>query len=208
MYVLINNNQVINGPRSWNYRSFESTLEDELEITYKLPIQKTDNDPIIINEETKILPATLIYQGFNSRIEHLDGPFWEFSDTLATGTFIIKPNNIDAVKNDLIAQTAAIRYTKETAGIKVTVQNTEVTIDTARGNRDIFVQKYLLMGESDTVQWKFPECWLTLSKSDLGMIVSSATAFIQDQFSWEEGKALGINACSTLEELNSIVLDS
>ena len=208
MYVLINNNQVINGPRSWNYRSFESTLEDELEITQKLPIQKTDNDPIIINEETKILPATLIYQGFNSRIEYLDGPFWEFSDTLATGTFIIKPNNIEAVKNDLIAQVAAIRYTKEISGIKVTVQNTEVTIDTARGNRDIFVQKYLLMGESDTVQWKFPECWLTLTKSDLGMIVSSATAFIQDQFSWEESKALEINACSTLEELNSIVLDS
>ena len=207
MYVLINNNQVINGPRSWNYRSFESTLEDELEITYKLPMQKTDNDPIIINEETKILPATLVYKDFNSRIEYLDGPFWEFSDTLATGTFIIKPNNIDAVKNDLISKIAAIRYTKETAGIKVTVQNTEVTIDTARGNRDIFVQKYLLMGESDTVQWKFPECWLTLTKSDLGFIVSSATVFIQDQFSWEESKALEINACSTLEELNELILD-
>lgn len=207
MYVLINNNQVINGPRSWNYRSFESTLEDELEITQKLPMQKTDNDPIIINEETKILPATLIYQDFNSRIEHLDGPFWDFSDTLATGTFVIKPNNIDAVKSDLIAQVAAIRYTKETAGIKLTVQNTEVTVDTARGNRDIFVQKYLLMGENDTVQWKFPECWLTLSRSDLGFIVSSATAFIQDQFSWEESKALEINACSTLEELNELILD-
>ena len=35
-YVLENNNQVLNGPRVWNYRSFESTLEEDLEILGKL----------------------------------------------------------------------------------------------------------------------------------------------------------------------------
>jgi hypothetical protein len=206
IYVLINNNQVINGPRAWNYRSFESTLEDDLEITTKLPLQKTDNDPIIIDEDTKILPATLIYQDYNPKIQYLNGPFWEFSDTLATGTFVIEPNNIDAVKNDLISKVAANRYAKEISGVKVTIQNTEVTIDTARGNRDIFVQKYLLMSDTDTVQWKFPECWLTLTKSDLGLIVSTGATFVQEQFNWEEGKVVEIKACTTLEELDAVIL--
>lgn len=206
IYVLINNNQVINGPRAWNYRSFESTLEDDLEITTKLPIQKTDSDPIIIDENTKILPANLIYQNYNPKIQYLNGPFWEFSDTLATGTFVVESNNIDAVKNDLIAKVAANRYAKEISGVKVTIQNTEVTIDTARGNRDIFVQKYLLMSDTDTVQWKFPECWLTLTKADLGLVVSTGATFVQEQFNWEEGKVVEINACTTLEELDAVIL--
>lgn len=206
-YVLINNNQVINGPRAWNYRSFESTLEDDLEITTKLPLQKTDNDPIIIDEDTKILPANLIYQDYNPKIEYLDGPYWNFDNDIATGTFVIKPNNIDAVKNDLIAKVTANRYDKEISGVKVTIQNTEVTIDTARGNRDIFVQKYLLMSDTDTVQWKFPECWLTLTKADLGLVVSTGATFVQEQFNWEEGKVVEINACTTLEELDAVILE-
>ena len=53
-YVLVNNNQVINGPRAWNYRSFESTLEEDLEIIIKLPMSKTDEEIIVIDENTKI----------------------------------------------------------------------------------------------------------------------------------------------------------
>lgn len=206
LYVLINNNYVINGPRNWNYHSFESTLEDDLEIITKLPIQKSDDTPIIIDENTKIVPANLIYPSHNSKIEYLDGPYWTFEENSATGTFEVKPKIIEYVKQDLISETAAVRYEKESAGLKVTIQNTEVTIDTSRGNRDIFVQKYVLMGDVDTVNWKFPECWMELTKTDLGIIVSAGAAFVQEQFNWEMDKIAEIDACVTLEELDAVVI--
>jgi len=206
-YVLINDNFVINGPRNWNARSFESTLEDDLEITYKLPLQKTDNDPIVIDENTRILVAEYIYPGYNEKIEYLHGPFWDYSNDIATGTFQILPKDIDWVKSNLLTAVAGIRYNREVSGANTVIQNTTVTIDTSRGGREIFVQKYLLMGENDTVQWKFPEAWLTLTKAELGAVVNAGVTHVQSQFDWEVTKSTEINNCATLEELDAIKLD-
>ena len=206
-YVLINDNFVINGPRTWNARSFESTLDDDLEITLKLPLQKTDEEPIIIDENTRILAAQLVYPGHNEKIEYLHGPFWDYSDDFATGTFQILPKDIDWVKSNLYQQVADIRYSREISGANTTIQNTTVTIDTSRGNRDIFVQKYLLMGENDTVQWKFPEGWLTITKAELGSVVDAGVKHVQSQFDWEVTKSTEINNCVTLEELDAIKLE-
>lgn len=206
-YVLINDNFVINGPRTWNARSFESTLEDDLEITYKLPLQKTDNDPIVIDENTRILAAQLVYPSHNEKIEYLHGPFWDYSDDFATGTFQILPKDIDWVKSNLLTAVAGIRYNREVSGANTVIQNTTVTIDTSRGTRDIFVQKYLLMGDTDTVQWKFPEGWLTITKAELGSVVDAGVKHVQSQFDWEVTKSTEINNCVTLEELDAIKLD-
>lgn len=205
-YVLAHNNQVINGPRAWNYRSFESTLEEDLEIAFKLPMSKTDEDVIVIDENTKIYAAELVYQSYNSKIEYLHGPFWDFTSGKAIGTFQIVANEIEAIKNTLKDRVTANRWRKEVAGTTATIQSTVVTVDTARGNRDIFVQKYLLMGENDTVQWKFPEGWLTLSKSELGTAVSAGAIHVQSQFEWEAAKLSEIDACTTAQALNVIEL--
>jgi len=206
-YVLINDNFVINGPRTWNARSFESTLEDDLELTFKLPLQKTDNDPIVIDGNTRILAAQLVYPGHNEKISYLHGPFWDYSDDFATGTFQILPKDIDWVKSNLLTEVAGIRYNREVSGANTVIQNTTVTIDTSRGTRDIFVQKYLLMGDTDTVQWKFPEGWLTLTKAELGEVVNAGVTHVQSQFDWEVTKSTEINNCVTLEELDAIKLD-
>lgn len=206
-YVLINDNFVINGPRNWNARSFESTLEDDLELEFKLPLQKTDEEPIVIDENTKILPARLEYPGYNPKIEYIHGPFWDFSNDFAVGTFQVLPQNIEFVKHDLCQKTAGVRYNKEISGTKITIQDTEVTIDTARGVREIFVQKFLLMSDTDTVQWKFPEGWLTITKAELGSIVDAGVKHVQDMFDWEVTKCAEINSCATLEELDAVIIE-
>ncbi|CAB4124387.1 hypothetical protein UFOVP49_225 [uncultured Caudovirales phage] len=206
-YVLIQNDIVINGPRGWNYRSFESSLLDDLEITYKLPTSKTDDVAIDIAAGIRILPVSMVETPYNPKVEFLHGPFWDFSNNVAVGSWEIHPNDIGGVKANLIQQAAAVRYNKEIAGVKVTIQNQEVTVDTSRDGRNIFVLKYMIMQDADTVNWKFPEGWLTLTKAELGAAVIGGAGYIQTQFLWEETKVSEIIACTTLQELDAVVIE-
>ena len=206
MFVIVYNNSVILGPMRWNRFRFENEIQEECEVAAVLPDK--NNGAIVVSDSIKILPI----QGtenpqYNPRIEYLHGPFWEFTDTAAISSYIVQPFSIDAVKNQLKTNCAAERYKREIASAKVTIQNTEITVDTARGNRDIFVQKFLLMGDTDTVQWKFPECWLELSKAELGLIVSAGAAYVQEQFNWESTKIVEIDSCETLEQLTAVVIE-
>jgi hypothetical protein len=205
-YVLIQNGYVINGPRNWNYRSFESTLEEDCEITYQLPMSYDSATPIEIAEGIRILPAELQPHGFNPKIEYLHGPFWTFDNDLAVGTYQTVSHSVEAVQNNLKSHIANNRYNTEIAGVKATVQGQEVTVDTSRDGRNIFVLKYVLMGDNDTVEWKFPECWLTLTKTDLGIVVSAGANHIQSAFEWEASKIAEIDACTTLEALDAVDL--
>lgn len=205
-YVLVNIGQVINGPRAWNYRSFESTLLDDLQIEYSLPMSKDDEDIITINGTTVIYPAELVYQNCNQKTEYLHGPFWDFSSGKAIGTFEIVQHPLEVIKLALKAKVAENRWLKEIKGIKVTVQGVELDISTNRGERDIFIQKYLLLGDSETIQWKFGNTWLTLTKSDLSLIVSSINQHVQDQFDWEITKHSEIDAATLHEGLDAVDL--
>lgn len=208
MFVIVYNNLVILGPMRWNRKRFENEIQEECEVTTTLP-DKNENNPIIVSDNVKILPVQPTENPpYNPRIENLHGPFWEFTDTVAISSYIAQPLPIDAVKSQLKKDCATERYKREIAGTKVTIQNTEVTIDTNRGSRDIFVQKYLLMGDTDIVQWKFPEGWLELTKSELGLIVSAGAAHVQDQFNWESTKIVEIDSCETLEQLAVVIEES
>ena len=101
-----------------------------------------------------------------------------------------------------------MRWVKEGKGVTLTIQNTEVWCDTSRGNRDIFLQKYTIMPDNTTINWKFPnDIWLELTKSELGYIVSEGSTYIQSCFDWEASKAAIIDACTTLAELDALVFE-
>ena len=202
LYVLVHDNQVINGPRQWNYRSFESTLEEDLGITFKLPISKTDELPIEIDVLTKILPAKLIQQDYNSKIEYLHGPFWDFSKDYATGTYEKKSNDIEAVKNALKAEIATNRWKKECSGVEGTVGATKVLLTTAREGRDVFLQA-LQAGRFDK-RWKFGDTWLDIDETTLKEFVQTIDTHIQTSFDWEYVKIQEIDTCSTLEDLDQV----
>ena len=169
-------------------------------------MSKTDEEIIVIDENTKIYASELVYQNFNNKIEHLHGPFWDFTSGKAIGTFQIVENSIVSIKNTLKALVAENRWRKEIAGTTATIQNMEVIVNTTRDGRDIFFQKYMLMGENDTVQWKFSKSWLTLTKLDIGIAVTAGATYIQSQFEWETTKISEIDACVTAQELDLIDL--
>lgn len=207
MYVLVSDNVVINGPRPWNYRSFQNTLREELDINVQLPVTKTDGLAIDIATGVRILAVTQVTTEFNPKIEFLHGPFWDFSNDIATASYQVHNLDIATVKSNLKNNIAATRYQREISGCICVLQNINVTVDTSRDGRNIFVQKYLLMTDNDTIEWKFPEAWLTITKAELGEVVLCGATHIQDQFAWEATKSAEIDAATTLSELDAIVLE-
>jgi len=209
MFVIVNKGYVILGPKPWNKLMFQEVLLEECEVEYTLETKNPNNTPIIVDENTSILPVIgLPEPSFNSKIQRLDGPYWNFSDTQAEMYFTAGDLPVDAVKNKLKEVAINNRYTYETRGVKITIQGTEVTVDTARGSRDIFFDAYMSIGESETINWKFPEGFFAVNKTELGLAVSAGKSHIQNAFDWEMAKTVEIDACTTLAELNVVVLDT
>lgn len=205
MYVLIHKDRVLVGPRDWNRPMFTTTL-DKLNVQYGLLSRKPPTElPIRFDADTYITRARVEIPEHNAKTETYYGPFWDLSDeNVALGTYRVKERPLDSIREILIKEAAEVRYEKEVSGTKAIIQDTEVTLDTSREGRNIFLQKYSLMGDSDTVNWKFPEGWLTLTKDDLGFVVLEGAAHIQDAFDWEKSIVDQIEAATTATELDAI----
>jgi hypothetical protein len=208
MFVIVYDNQVVLGPMRWNKYRFENFLVEEHEIVATLPSTNDTETMVTVNEVCAIYPIQKSPDPvYNPVIEMLHGPFWDFSNNVATSSYQVQSFEIDAVKNTLKAKTSAERYRKEIAGTTLTIQNTTVTLTTDRDNRNNINNTYLITADNSTIQFKFLEGYLTLSKSELETIVNTIHNYVQTQFIWESNKVNEIDNCTTLEQLAAIVIE-
>lgn len=215
MYVITDHNTqnfVILGPIEWRPRFISDILSDEFD--EDIIVTKADEQrvPFEIIPGVKARRCETFYEEINSKIHRHDGPFWAYDDenptVQAIASWIKADKPITQVKADLKSIAADMRWQKESKGIVLNIQNTDVWCDTSRGNRDIFLQKYTMMQDNDTINWKFPnDIWLNLTKSDLGLIVASGAAYIQSCFDWEAAKSAEIDACTELNQLDAITFE-
>lgn len=210
-YILtLNRQQVLLGPIHWNKRMFQSeidTLYDDGEISTRVFAGEIEQDYSDLGEGVEIIvvSGTEIPE-HDSMYQQLVGPTWRYNARDVVETYEVTDIDLAVVKSKLKELAAGERYKKEIAGPKTTIQGLEVSLDTTRDGRHVFVQKYLLMGDTDTVEWKFPEGWLVLTKAELGLVVATGAQHIQDQFTWEAGIVADIDAATTAEELKAIVI--
>lgn len=205
MYVLVHKNRVLVGPMGWNRAIFDGNLE-KLKILKTLPKNPPTELPMIIDENTKIYRADSQTPEHNEKIQYLEGPYWNITPETATATFLVKDKPIDPVKSQLKEFASQVRWEKETSGTTVTIQNVDLFISTQRIERDQYLQKYLLMSETDSLNWKFKESWLTINKQEIKTIVDAIQTHIQTAFDWEINKHQEIDQCTTLTELDQIVI--
>lgn len=205
MYAVIYDNKVLVGPMNWNRGMFQGALERK-GIQYPLSRTPPNNLPLIINEHAKIMRVDEIRPQMNPLVEFYYGPLWDITEEAAIANYEVHDSPIESMRYNLKQLAAQERYNKEVLGTTVTIQDKTVTIDTNRGARDIFVQKYLLMADSDLVNWKFPETWLTLTKQDLSLAVQAGAQYIQSCFDWELNITEQIDLAETKEQLLAIVI--
>lgn len=204
MYAVIHKNKVIIGPKDWN-RAFYSFRLKKLGVnTPTMPRTAPESLPYIIDSNTKIVAATITRDEATPMVQHHRGPIWTIQEDSAVAHYQAVDTHIDAARNNFREQAADERYKKEVSGTKIVIQDIEVSLDTSREGRNIFFQKYSLMSDEDTVNWKFPEGWLTISKAELGVIVMAGAAHIQSAFDWEKSINEQIDAAETAEELLAI----
>lgn len=205
-YVLVENKTtVLWGALPWRHRFIQSELND-LEIDYTVSPTEP-NSYIKINDSIEIFPVVEKNIPEHDGIyEELAGPFWNFENNVAKATYVKQNRNIDVIKGDLKNIAAAERYRKEISGTKTTIQGVEVTIDTTRETRNIFIQKYSIMDDTEVVQWKFPETWLTLTKQELKTVIDAGASYIQTQFDWEKSIADEIDSKQYVDDLKQIII--
>lgn len=211
MYVITHHHdydEVLLGPIEWRPAFIASVLQSDLDLDTKPVVLQSDESriPYYILPNVRVRPVVEEPVEYNPKIQFLNGPLWSYTDDVAVMSWIAADKDINIVKAELKNLVASERYNREIAGTTATVQGQLVSVDTNRGSRDIFVQKYLLMAETDQVEWKFPEGWLVLSKEELGQIVAAGANHVQAQFAWEAAKSAEIDTCATLAELDDVVI--
>jgi hypothetical protein len=203
MYAVIYKNRVIVGPMAWNRAIFQGALERQ-QIVTQLPRVAPDSLPLIINADARITRVEEQRPTLNSMVEYYYGPMWDLSGDTAIANYDVMDSPIEAARSNFINQAAEERWKREESGTTMMVQDQQVSLDTSREGRNIFLQKYSLMAESDTVNWKFPEGWIMLTKSELGHIVATGAAYIQSCFDWEKDIHDQIQSAQTKSELLAI----
>ena len=144
---------------------------------------------------------------FNPRTQHLHGPFWQFTDTGAIGSYIAQDLPIDAVKNQMKAEVANQRWIKENSGTTVILNNVEYNFSTTKESRSVLQQALSL--NSPQINWKLGgDQWLTLSSQDIQTVLQTILQHVQSCFDWELAKCNEIDLCESLTDLNNVVIGS
>jgi hypothetical protein len=207
MYAVIYDNKVLVGPMNWNRGMFQGALEKK-GISYELSRTAPNNLPLIIDEHAKIMRVDEIRPEMNPLLEFYYGPLWDITEETAIANYEVHDSPIESMRYNLKQLAAQERYNKEVLGTTVIIQDHVVTIDTNRGARDVFVQKYLLMADSDLVNWKFLSTWLTLTKQDLGLIVQVIDQHVQTCFDWEADISNQLDLADTKQALLAVAINT
>lgn len=203
MFVLVHNNSVILGPVKWSRYRFENAIQEECDYSVSL-LDRNDNFLAInVTDDIKILPViTSPNPEFNAKIQILHGPFWEFTAEAAISSYQVVPLPVDAVKNQLKAQAADIRWQKLNQKVEVNGVHYGTDSQTTLALQQAFVSNL------EQLNWKVnSDTWVELTQTHVNDILAAISAHIQICFDWEKSKVDEINACSTLEELDAIVVD-
>lgn len=205
MFVIVYNNSVVLGPMRWNRFRFENEILEECDVTVTLPMRNDNLDPIAVSDEIKILPI----QGtpdpaFNPKIEFLNGPFWEFTDSTATMSYRVEKHSIDAVKSMLKDKVATERWNRENSGVLVSLNGIEYKFKSDKETRAVLQSA---ASNIDGINWKHDkETWIQMSNADVQAVLNSILTYVQSCFDWEFAKFQEIDRCETLEQLDSIVV--
>lgn len=206
-YIIVEDKTIVHlGPMFWNARRIQSELDD-LEVAYVVPQTEQGYVQFSATPLVEIFPIVSSTQpDFDPTFEHLSGPWYTYANNEATETWGKDTKDLAFVRAYLKDLTASVRYDKEVGGAKATIQGQTVTVDTSRDGRNIFVQSYMLLADTDTIKWKFPEGWLLLTKADLGACVMAGVTAVQTAFLEEHDQGVAIDAATDTASLQAIYL--
>ena len=188
-YLLVQNKQiVILGPITWRQRFIQTEINDliddgELTINYTVPA--TEQGYINIGDGFEIFPVELTTPAFDPIYEELSGPFWTYENNIATGIYTVNTLSIEKIKGHLKQVVATERYRKQNLGTTVAIANTTFSVSTDTNTINSLLSLANNTG-SDTINYKSPNGFISLTGADIQNIVNQIHDYIQTQFNWEK----------------------
>ena len=205
MYALVNGQELLLGPISFNYRMINSVLEEELEVNFRVTSKDYQSVPIIFTEDIKILPARNEVPDHDPRFQAVSQTSHEITDTEVVFYYGVSDKPLEQIKEEYKAAVAPERWNKENTTVTVAINDKEITVSTSRDNRLSIVSK-LLSGDGP-YNFKFNDgVWEEISKTDLQTILTEIDTLVQTAFDWELAKLAEIDACESGEAVYGVVI--
>ena len=205
MYALINGQELLLGPISFNYRMINSVLEEELEVDFRVTSQDYQSVPLSFTEDIKILPARNEVPEYDTRFQTVSQTSHEITDTEVVFNYGVSDKPLEQIKEEYKAAVAPERWNKENTTVTVTINDNEITVSTSRDNRLSIVSK-LLSGDGP-YNFKFNDgVWEEISKTDLQTILTEIDTVVQAAFDLELAKLAEIDACENGEAVYAVVI--
>jgi uncharacterized protein YqgV (UPF0045/DUF77 family) len=205
MYAVIHNNtNVILAPVEWNSAFIQASLKRK-GIHVSAPRREPTIFPLALSDTVKVVRAKHIREEINPLTHFYKGPNWDLSDpTVAVANYDVLESPLDFVKSNYKDMVTKERYRREILGIEYDLDGIKVKISTSREDRNLFSERFLVMTPKQTINWKFAEGWLTISKEDIKGILTAMGTYIQSQFDWELSVIKQIEECSDIESITAI----
>lgn len=207
--ALIHNNSLILGPMGFNVRMINSDLE-ELEVEERISPQSYENLPIHFSDGlTHLLPLEKQIPAHDPKYHNVGNFTWEIIEEnnvpiKVVLTYSVTDKTLEEVKELRKQEVAPIRKQKENTTITLTVNNTEIQVSTSREERLLLASK--ITATPGPHNYKFLNTWSEITTEDLQYIVSEIDAVVQAEFDWELAKLQEIDACTTIDDVYSIMI--
>lgn len=203
MFALVNDTELVLGPIEFNYRLINSTLEDELEVDYRIQPSDHSKVPLLISEKIKLLKAVDDKPEYDARYEEIFLYKYEIINDEVIFYYDKSSIDLDKIKSSYKAVISNERWKRENSGyITQLIDNSEIKISTNRETRISLITK--LASGNGPYNFKFGDTWAEIRGEDISQIILKIDQKIQTHFDWELEKINEINSCSSVEELNSI----
>ena len=206
-YIIVENRQtLLLGPIPWKPRFIQAEFDD-LEINYQVPPVEpgyVNLRKLNFNCDIEIFPIKSVEIPEHDKIfQQLAGPFFIYNeDNTATCYYSAVESTVPLIVGALKDLTSNVRYQNEIAGTTISIQGTEIRLPTDRESKGKFYS--LNVANIDTINWKFTEGFISLTRQDIQDIVNSITKYVQIQFDWEKQILDKIDAAATIEDLKTI----
>lgn len=211
MYVVKYKERVILGLIPWNWKYITDVLMIRHRVTIDIPIEEPQPSefPLRVHDDVTIyIGEENIPKNMNPMTEYYYGPTWEFLEDKVIAKYEIVPLELQSAKNNYKNLAAKKRYEKEIEGVEIVINNTQLKIETSREERSKYIEKLISIDNVETLNWKFKEGWMSLSKQNLQYIVQSIDSHIQSAYDYEYNlnnlidNAVSSNDLLNIQELN------
>ena len=211
MFIIKNQNRVFWGPKIWDKQELQSYIFEELDINFPIQWANPTEKVIVVDDNVSIWPV--IFRSdptHNKRIESLDGPFYDYTETHAEQYFTVINKSLEQVKS--VCKSAIVKARKfyTEYGTLVTINGNSYFVETNDARRRDFdtgipgnwkLKRITSTDSSGLYDTYTTETeWVALTQENLDAISSQIKTYIQNQFDINKTQFEIIDGFTTIEE--------